>query len=51
MSFAHRICRSCMATYEQMQFSVFESDFQLRTPEEHEVQVQSLVCPHFFSGQ
>ena len=45
MSFAHRICRSCMATSEQIQFNFLESDFQLRTPEEHEVQVQSLAGP------
>ena len=45
MSFAHRICRSCMATSEQIQLKFLESDFQLRTPEEHEVQVQSLAGP------
>ena len=35
MSFAKRICRSCMATTEQIQESFVESDFELRAPEKH----------------
>ena len=35
MSFAKRICRSCMATTEQIQENFVESDFELRAPEKH----------------
>ena len=34
-SFAHRICRSCMATTEKAQNNFVESQFELRTPEKH----------------
>ena len=42
MSFAYRICRSCMATTEQIQFSFVESDFELRTPAKHKDHLRSL---------
>ncbi len=42
MSFARRICRSCMATTEQIQRDFCELNFVLRTPREHERQVSSL---------
>ena len=43
MSFSHRICRSCMATTEQIQSSFVESDFVLRSSQNHENQVQELT--------
>ena len=42
MSFAYRICRTCMATTEQIQTCFLESDFELRTPESHLLQLQML---------
>ena len=42
VSFANRICRSCMATKNSAQSFFDESHFELRTPELHEVQCQSL---------
>lgn len=44
MSFAHRICRSCMVTKEQSQicFKERDSNCKLRTPEEHAIQCQLL---------
>ncbi len=41
MSFAYRICRTCMAT-TQIQTSFLESQFKLRTATEHMQQVKSL---------
>ena len=38
MSFALRLCRTCMATTEQIQSKFLESDFVLRTPENHRKQ-------------
>ena len=35
MSFAHRICRSCMTTTEKAQTNFVEANFELRTPETH----------------
>ena len=43
MSFSYRICRSCMATTEQIQSSFVESDFVLRSSQDHENQVQGLT--------
>lgn len=43
VSFAHRICRSCMATRDDTQSLFDESQFELRSPEQHEMQCQSLV--------
>jgi hypothetical protein len=42
MSFANRICRSCMATTDQVQTNFIESAFDLRTPKDHDDQVSSL---------
>ena len=42
VSFAKRICRSCMATKQTAQSFNNESFFELRTPDLHEVQCQSL---------
>lgn len=42
MSFAYRICRSCMATTEQIPSSFLESDFELRSPEIHQQHVENL---------
>lgn len=43
MSFARRICRSCMATRNDIQSLFAEHDFELRTPESHEKHCQSLI--------
>ena len=43
MSFAHRICRSCMITTEQAQTCFNESSCVLRTPETHFKQSQKLT--------
>ena len=47
MSFAHRICRTCMITKEEAQtcFSEEDSQCELRTPERHEQQCQQLIGP------
>ena len=47
MSFAHRICRTCMITKEAAQtcFSEDDSQCELRSPEKHEQQCQHLVGP------
>ncbi len=42
MSFAYRICHTCMATTAQIQTSFLESQFNLRTATEHMQQVKSL---------
>ena len=47
MSFAHRICRSWMATTEQIQSKFLESDYELQTPEEHQYHLQNLVDGSF----
>ena len=43
VSFARRICRTCMATKEDCQTKFDESEFILRTPESHEQHCQSLT--------
>ncbi len=43
MSFARRICRSCMATTEQIKTDFLESDYELRTPENHSMQLKKLT--------
>ena len=43
MSFAYRICRSCMATTEQIQSKFLESNYELRTPEKHQHHLHKLV--------
>lgn len=45
MSFAHRICRTCMITKDEAQtcFSEKDSICELRTPEKHEEQCQLLL--------
>ena len=43
MSFAYRICRSCMVTTEEAQTCFNENDCKLRTPEEHFEQTQLLT--------
>ena len=43
MSFARRICRTCMITKEEAQTCFNEEDSTLRTPEEHEEQCQRLI--------
>ncbi len=43
MSFARRICRSCMATTEMIQEHFQESDFELRTPQLHQIQLADMV--------
>ena len=40
MSFARRICRSCMATTPQIQTCFREADYELRTPEKHASHLQ-----------
>ncbi len=42
MSFARRICRSCMATTEQIQEDFKESDYELRTPVKHSAQLKEM---------
>ena len=42
-AFAHRICRSCMATKDDIQSSFYEELFTLRTPEQHEQQCRLLM--------
>ena len=42
MSFARRICRSCIATRVKSQTLFDENLFEIRTPEKHEQQCQSL---------
>lgn len=42
MSFARRICRSCMAITERIQSHFLETDFELRTPQNHQIQFQAL---------
>ena len=42
-AFAHRICRSCMATRDEIQSLFYEQLFILRTPEQHEQQCHLLV--------
>ena len=46
MSFAYRICRSCMATAEQTQTIFTESGFELRNPQKHAEQCSDLQCPN-----
>ena len=43
MSFARRICRSCMATTEMIQEHFQESEFDLRTPQLHRIQLDDMV--------
>lgn len=43
MSFAYRICRSCMATTEQIQSSFLESDFEVRSAEQHQSHLNDLA--------
>lgn len=43
MSFARRICKSCMATRNDIQSLFNEHDFELRTRESHEKHYQSLI--------
>lgn len=43
MSFSHRICRSCLATTEQIQSCFLESDFELRTRGLHQHHLQNLT--------
>ena len=43
MSFAHRICRSCMATTAAIQTNFVESSFELRTPSSHRQHLQDLT--------
>lgn len=43
MSFSYRICRSCMATTEQIQSSFCESDFVLRSSAIHQNQLLGLT--------
>lgn len=43
MSFAYRICRSCLATTEQIQSSFLESDFELRTAEKHQQHLDDII--------
>ena len=47
MSFSRRICRSCMATTEQIQVHFLESEFELRTRLGHQHQLQDLAGPMF----
>lgn len=49
MSFSYRICRSCMATTEKIQSNFLESDFELRTPEKHQYQLQKLTGTSYAS--
>ena len=42
MSFARRICRSCMTTTKKAQTNFKECNFELRTPEEHKRQCAQL---------
>ena len=42
MSFAYHICRSCLATTEQIQSNFLESDFELQNAEEHQRQLSML---------
>lgn len=42
MSFAHRICCSCMATTDRIQSCFLESNFELRTAEKHRRQVEEV---------
>lgn len=44
MSFAHRICRSCMITTDEAQTCFTESDCTLRMPEDHFEQTQLLTA-------
>ena len=46
VSFAHRICRTCMATRADTQCLFSEDRFKLRTPEQHEKHCQSLIGIH-----
>ena len=50
VSFAHRICRSCMATRDGTQSLFDEGQFELRSPEQHEMQCQSLVGVNFHNN-
>lgn len=45
MSFAHRICHSCMATTEQIQCNFREADFELQTAQGHQSQLLELAGP------
>lgn len=47
MSFSYRICRSCMATTDEIQSRFVESDFELRTSDEHQKQLDMLTGPSF----
>ena len=42
MSFAKRICRTCMATTEQIQVDFKEEKYELRTPDKHKQQVTEI---------
>ena len=50
VSFAHRICRSCMATRDDTPSQFDESQFELRSPQQHEMQCQSLVGVNFHNN-
>ena len=53
MSFALRICRTCMTTTEQAQICFVERDFTLRTAETHFEQCELLsgtLCNHYSYG-
>lgn len=47
VSFAHRICRSCMSTRDASQLYFKEDCFELRTPEDHENQCRTLIGTSF----
>ena len=47
MSFAHRICRSCIATTAAIQTTFVESSFELRTPSSHRLHLQDLIRSSF----
>lgn len=46
MSFAYRICRTCMATTEQTQTIFTESELELRNPQKHAEQCSDLELPN-----
>ena len=46
MSFAYRICRTCMATTEQTQTIFTEYELELRNPQKHAEQCSDLELPN-----
>ena len=50
MSFAPRLCVTCMATTEQIQPKFLESDFALRTPENHRKQCLEITSSAVLYG-